>query len=143
MTYATQTDLVDRFGVAEIAQLTDPVNGSTINATTVARALADADAEVDARLAPRYALPLASTPAVLVRVAADMARYFLWDVRANEQVRNRYKDAITLLDKFATGAVKLDSALALAAAPGASELTVRAPTRQFGTTMLDAFAPPG
>ena len=139
MSYAAQADLVDRFGAAELAQLTDPTAGTTINATTVARALSDADAEIDVRLATRYALPLAATPVVLVRVAADLARYFLWDARATEQVRNRYKDAIKLLDQIAGGAVKLGGVLELA--PNATAVAVLAsvPARQFSTALLDQF----
>lgn len=139
MAYATQNDLEDRFGVPELAQLTDPVAGTTINATTVARALADADAEIDARLAVRYALPLASVPAVLVRLAADLARYFLWDARASEQVRHRYKDAVALLDKIASGAVELPAATPLPAAAGAVAVAASAPARQFGPAQLGAF----
>lgn len=139
MSYATQQDLVDRFGTQELAQLTDPAAGTTIDATTVARALADADAEIDTRLAVRYTLPLASVPTVLVRVAADLARYFLWDARATDQVRNRYKDAIALLDKIASGAVALPNAALLTPATGAVAVAVSAPARQFTDAMLDAF----
>lgn len=144
MTYATQTDLEQRFGAAEIAQLTDPLAGVAINAATVARALADADAEIDARLAVRWALPLASTPAVLVRVAADIARYFLWDARASEQVRNRYKDAIRLLDQIAAGEVTLGGAQPLALAAGGAGMAVasRSSARQFTPELLGRFEPP-
>lgn len=139
MTYATQTDLVERFGATELAQLTDPVAGTTINTTTVARALTDADAEIDARLAQRYALPLASTPVVLVRVAADLARYFLWDARASEQVRNRYKDAIGLLNQIASGAVTLGGVVQLATAAGAVAVLASTPVRKFSDDLLGAF----
>lgn len=143
MPYATQQDLVDRFGTQELAQLTDPAAGTTINATTVARALADADAEVDTRLASHYTLPLASVPTVLVRVAADLARYFLWDARATEQVRNRYKDAIKLLDQVGSGALSLPGATPLALAPSAQAVAVRTPARQFSASLLDMYAPGG
>ena len=143
MPYATQQDLVDRFGSQELAQLTDPVAGTTINATTVARALADADAEIDTRLAMRYGLPLATVPIVLVRLAADLARYFLWDARVTDQVRNRYTDAIRLLDKIGSGAIKLpDVAALLTPASGALAVAVRVPAQQFSSTLLDAFGPP-
>lgn len=142
MPYATQQDLVDRFGSQELAQLTDPAAGATINATTVARALADADAEIDTRLAARYALPLATVPTVLVRIAADLARYFLFDVRATEQVRNRYTDATKLLAKIATGEVLLpDAAALLQPGPGAVAVAVRAPARHFSAATLDGFSP--
>ena len=142
MPYATQSDLVDRFGQAELAQLTDLVNGTTINTVVLGRALADADAEVDTRVGSRYALPLASVPPVLVRVAADIARYFLWADAASEQVRNRYKDAIGLLDKIASGHVVLPAATTLS--PGGQAVTTvsRASEPQFSASALDAFGPP-
>ncbi|MCV2359634.1 DUF1320 domain-containing protein [Paucibacter sp. TC2R-5] len=142
MTYATQQDLVDRFGSQELAQLTDPTAGVTINVVTVARALADADADIDTRLAVRYSLPLGSVPAVLVRVAADLARYYLADLRATEQVRNRYKEAVAVLDKIGSGAIALPTAALLAPAAGAQAVAVRAPAQQFGSALLDRFAPP-
>lgn len=141
MTYATQQDLVDRFGTAELAQLTDPAAGTTINATTVARALADADAEIDTRLAAYYTLPLATVPAVLTRLAADLARYFLWDTRATDQVRNRYKDAAGLLDKIGSGAVQLPGGVLLAPGSSAVAVAASAPARQFSSALLDAFGP--
>ena len=68
MPYATQADLETRFGSAELAQLTDRISGSVIDAAVVGRALADAEAEIDGYLAARYQLPLASAPAVLGRI---------------------------------------------------------------------------
>lgn len=143
MSYASQQDMVERFGAPELAQLTDPVSGLVINATIVARALADADAEIDARLAHRYALPLAATPLVLVRIAADLARYFLWDARASDAVRNRAQEARKLLDAIAAGDVMLGGAAALAAAPTAVAVRSSAPARQFGDALLDTYAPGG
>lgn len=144
MSYATQADLEQRFGAAELAQLTDPLAGVAVNAATLARALADADAEIDARLAVRWALPLAGTPAVLVRLAADIARYFLWDARASEQVRQRYKDAIRLLDQIAAGEVLLGGAEPLALAAGGAGMAVaaRSPARTFSDELLGRFELP-
>ena len=139
MTYATQTDLVQRFGATEIAQLTDPAAGATIDATVVARALGDADAQIDLSLTKRYALPLATVPAVLVRIAADIARYQLWSDRASAEVRARYKDATALLDRIASGDVLLGGAAALTPATDAgAAVSGRAPARQFGDAVLSA-----
>jgi phage gp36-like protein len=144
MAYATQSDLVVRFGSAELAQLTDPVAGAQPDASVIARALADADAQVDLALSKRYALPLATVPAVLVRIAADIARYLLWNDRATEQVRARYKDACVLLDRIAAGDVQLGEAAALAPATAAAAAVVaRAPTRRWTDTVLDAAFGPG
>jgi phage gp36-like protein len=143
MTYATQQDMIERFGTPELAQLTDPAAGIAIDETIVARALGDADAEIDARLAPRYALPLAVVPTVLVRIASDLARYFLWDARASEAVRNRAQEARRLLDAIAGGDVSLGGATPLPPAAGAVAVSVLAPARQFSAAQLDAFAPRG
>jgi phage gp36-like protein len=110
--YAAFADLVARYGEAEIAQLTDrdtPPSGAADEAVAE-RALLDADAEIDAYLAGRYALPLASPPPVLRRVACDIARYRLWDDRASEEVRLRYEDARRLLQAIADGHVALGAA---------------------------------
>lgn len=106
--YATQQDLIDRFGETEVAQLSDrTTNGAAIDPVVVASKLADADAEIDAYLQAKYTLPLAVVPPVLARIACDIARYHLYDDRATDQVTARYKDAIRFLENLAKGAVSL------------------------------------
>jgi phage gp36-like protein len=141
MTYATQADLTDRFGAVELAQLTDRTNGVVIDATVLGRALADADAEIDSYLATRYSLPLESTPVVLVRMAADMARYRLYDDRVTEAVRQRYGDAVSLLKRMATGEVQLAGSTVLAAATtgAGNAVAVLAPDRVFSATALQSY----
>lgn len=107
MTYATQTDLTDRFGATELAQRTDRTNGTVIDATVLGRALSDADSEIDGYLATRYTLPLPSTPPVLNRLACDIARYRLYDDAVPESVRVRYQDAVSLLKRLSSGEVQL------------------------------------
>lgn len=107
MSYATQADLTDRFGAAELAQRTDRSNGETIDVVVLGRALADADSEIDGYLASRYTLPLPSTPPVLTRLACDMARYRLYDDAVPETVRLRYQDAVALLKRLSSGEVQL------------------------------------
>lgn len=128
MPYAAQIDLESRFGADELAQLTDRVNGSVIDAAVVGRALADADAEIDGYLAGRYRLPLASTPAVLVRIASDIARYRLYD-SVPESIRKRYEDAVRDLKAIATGAIVIDENAPLTPTPGQHEASVTQPSR--------------
>ena len=141
MTYATQADLTDRFGAVELAQLTDRTNGVVIDATVLGRALADADAEIDSYLATRYSLPLASTPVVLVRMAADIARYRLYDDRVTDAVRQRYGDAVSLLKRMASGEVQLAGSTVLAAATtgAGNAVAVIAPERVFSATALQNY----
>lgn len=107
MTYATQQNLIDRFGQTEIAQLTDRTNGTTIDATVVAKALADADAEINGYLSARYTLPLSPVPTILERLACDIARYYLFEDRVTEQVTARYDAAVKLLTNVAKGVAAL------------------------------------
>ena len=142
MTYASQQDLVDRFGSTELAQLTDPAAGATIDATDIARALADAGAEMDAYIGARYALPLANVPAILLRVCCDIARYRLWDTAPPDNVATRYSQAVALLRLIASGQTVLAGAAALSPADGAVTVTSSSRTRQFSDDLMDRFAPP-
>lgn len=107
MPYATQQDLVDRFGEDEVRQLTDRTNTGAIDSTVVDQVLADASEEMDGYIGARYQLPLATTPTVLVRVCADIARYQLYIDQPPDQVAQRYKDAVTFLTQISKGTVTL------------------------------------
>ena len=139
MTYAVQQDLIDRFGAEELAQLTDRDQALVIDTDVLGRALADADAEIDGYLAARYSLPLASAPAVLVRVASDIARYRLWADRASEAVRKRYEDAVRDLKAMSSGSIVIDGAVALAPAARSMTVTQRSPDAQFGSSTLASY----
>lgn len=108
MTYAIRQNMIDRFGEDELIQLTDREGLGEINTTVLDRSLADAGAVINGFLAARYPLPLsAPVPTVLELLECDIARYFLHDDRATEQVENRYKDAIGLLRDVSKGAAML------------------------------------
>lgn len=139
MTYATQPDLIDRFGELELAQLTDRANGAVIDTVVLGRALADADAEIDSYLATRYTLPLASTPLVVTRLACDMTRYRLYDAAMPETVRVRYQDAVSLLKRLANGDVQL-AGLADAAVAGVEQAYHSFAPSQMNDDNLRGFA---
>ena len=109
--YCTQADIEERFGQAELVQLTDRARTGQVDVTTVARAIADASAEIEGYLATRYSLPFASNPSVLVRLCCDIAIYNLFAARRSggmiEDVRTRYRDAVKLLENISSGKVTL------------------------------------
>ncbi len=112
MTYATQQDLIDRFGEDELIQisdLADPPFGA-IDAIVVARALTDTDDLIDAYLTRRYRLPLAEIPRRLVKVAADIARHHLHKDLPTETVENNFKEAMAFLRDVAAGRAEVDIA---------------------------------
>lgn len=108
-TYASQADMVKRFGDAELVQATAhaDVETTTIVEDVLASALADADAEINSYLGGRYSLPLAEVPRVLVPVACDLARYRLWPVQTSEAVETRYKAALKFLLDVQAGRASL------------------------------------
>jgi len=99
MGYATQADLVTRYGERELIQVTDKAKPPTgdMDEAVVARALADADAEIDARIGIRYSVPLTVTPSIIVDSACRIARYKLHEDRATEKIRQDYEDALRFL----------------------------------------------
>ncbi|MEW6562717.1 MAG: DUF1320 domain-containing protein [Pseudomonadota bacterium] len=109
MSYATQADMVNRFGDREVIMLTDRARAGVIDAAVLAYALDQADAEIDPYLAGHYQLPLPTVPRLLVGFACDIARYRLSAGATNdtEEVRNRYLEAVKFLQKIASREVSL------------------------------------
>lgn len=120
MPYATLPMLRDRYGDALLIALTDRATppAGAIDADVVARALADADALIDAYLAARYALPLASVPPVLADAAAAIALWKLHLAAPDPKIEADYRDALKLLRDVADGRVRLDAGGAEPAAQG-------------------------
>lgn len=111
MTYATQADLVARFGSSEVQQLSDINNTGAIDATRVSQMLADASNTIDGYLASRYTLPLSEPPPMLNVLCCDVARYLL-AVRPTEETSKRWEKAIAWLMSVAKGTIDLGGATA-------------------------------
>lgn len=147
MTYATATALLTRFDATEIAQRVDRglprlVTGQLLAAvaasanldaytteeaaraavglTVVSRALQDADDTINSYLSGRYTLPLAPVPAVLERVACELARYFLYDDQVTDVIKERYTANLKWLYEVAKGAVSLGADAASGVQPVSS-----------------------
>jgi len=134
MTYASQQDLIDRFGEQEIVQITDRTNSppSTIDATKVARALSDADTIINSYIASRYDTPVSPVPDVLVEKACAIARYKLYSDGAPDRVNTDYGDALKWLVQVSSGVVVLSGASSPPAAQSISgTVKVSAPARTF------------
>lgn len=137
MTYATQQDMIDRFGNDELIQITDRTNTGAIDANVLAQALADADAEIDGYLGSRYSLPLTSVPKILTRLACDIARYDLYDAQATDQVKERYQNAREFLTAVSRGKITLGVSADVAVVSDGPE--VSAPARVFTTDSLSDY----
>lgn len=120
MNYATVQDMIDRFGEAELIQLTDPEILS-VQPAKAQRAIDDAQAFADAFVGRVYRLPLSGcvkpapvpgdvgavvvvSPPQLTRVVCDVARYYLYDDIAPEnEVYLRFKAAERELQAIGSG----------------------------------------
>jgi phage gp36-like protein len=112
MTYASQSDLVERFGEPMLMQLTDRADPPTneIDAGVVTRALEDTDAAINGYLLGRYLLPLASTPPLLRDLAQAIAIYKLHRDTASDKISNDYASALKTLALISSGTVRLNVA---------------------------------
>ncbi len=138
MTYATQQNMIDRFGEPELVLLTDRARLGVLDAAVLAQALADADAEIDGYLAGRYALPLAAVPEKLALLACDLARFYLYKDAAPETVRDRQADAVKYLSLVGQGKIPLVHA-GQAEAPQSGGVQFAAPGRVFGADTLAGY----
>lgn len=141
MTYATQADMTERFGEAELIEVTDRDGTGTIGVSVLDQALADADATIDSYLqAGGYTLPLASMPPALVRIACDIARYYLYDDATNEKAPwvVRHKNALAFLRAVREGKVALGAAsITEGATTGTAE--IQSGGRIFGRDQGNGF----
>ncbi len=109
MPYATQVDMVNRFGDAEVIQLTDRANIGEIDVTVLANALASSEQEINAYLDARYAVPLGTVPIIVRDFTCDITRYRLCgaEVVETEEIRRRYEDAVKFFMNVAKGVISL------------------------------------
>lgn len=107
MGYTTQAELIERYGEAELIQLTDRVGSGGVDAALVARVIADGAAEIDAYIGQRMTLPLADPPALLGRLNAILARHALYKDAAPEEITKARDAAIRLLRDIANGVASL------------------------------------
>lgn len=159
MSYATATELLDRFDAEEIAQRTDrgtprlvaaemlraaaaggDLSGYTADEQAAAvaalalinSALIDADNTVDGYLAVRYAVPLASPPPVVKRLTCDLARYFLYDDQATETVQKRYDAAERFFREVGAGRLSLGVDMGVASQPAGGTVEIVSGGSVFG-----------
>lgn len=145
MIYASAQDLIDELGEREATALSDREKTGLTNVAALDRALANATDEVNAYVGRRYALPLGNgagvlttAPTVLQRLTIDVARYRMsgTEIMETEAVRNRFKDAVKLLEQIASGLVSLgDLSLAPTGGPASvgGTTAVRTGCKTFGS----------
>lgn len=114
MSYATVTDMIDRFGLTEMIRLSEKEDrtATVVNAAKIEVALADGGALIDDYLRKRYLVPVATPPSSLTRANCVLARYDLAQgerTDPTEEQRLARKEVIRWLEGLASGAVQIDA----------------------------------
>lgn len=158
MPYILIPDLLTRFGAEELAQVSDRGTPRLVTAELLTAAAADVDmsgwgaadveavgkalanlgqaiedaqSAIDGYLLGRYGTPMATPPAVVKRLACDIARYYLYDDHATETVQKRYDAAIAFFRDVSAGKVSLGPE-AQDAKPSGGIVEIVTSTKVFG-----------
>ena len=111
MPYANLQQLIDRYGASVIVGLTDrgAMAIGVVDEDVVARALADTDAVINARIAGRYDLVsvAAAVPEVLVDIALCIAIWKLHRFEPNQKIKDDYTEAMRQLREIGDGTMRL------------------------------------
>lgn len=119
--YLTIAAFVESVGFEEVLAQTDDGTGR-IDRGLVIRALVAAQAEVDAHLAERYALPIVQPiPPLLLTVLTDRACARLYPRGAPDGIAEAGKAALKMLERIQSGALRLG--VPAAQVPPAAEAT--------------------
>ncbi len=113
MAYAAVSDMIDRFGQAEMIRLStaDGAPMVAVNPEPIARALDDASAIIDTWLRKRYRMPLTVAPPEIRRACCILARYDLSigeQRNPAEQTIEDRKEVMSWLRAIGAGSALLD-----------------------------------
>lgn len=142
MPYSTLDDMKKLLPEDAIIRLTDDEGAGSINQGRVDEAIAQADAEIDARIGGRYGVPLSETPAVIKKLSADIAVYNLYSrtLQSVPEVRaERYRNAVRMLEGISRGLVSLGVEPAPGAAESAAESKRAEGENVFSRETLEGF----
>ncbi len=131
MTYATQQDMIDQFGLREMRCIADPANSGEIDSAIVNKALVTASGRMDFAIAQHNVLPLANLPAYVVTFLAELccaiARHNLTgssEVTVTTEAQKRYDEALVSLEKIASGKPLLAAKTGMDGSGGVATVTL-------------------
>ncbi len=107
MPYCTADDLIRWFGESELLQLTDDAGVGDIDYPKVDEAIAVAGGLIDDILRGTYSVPIDPAPAVLERIACDLARFSLYVDDYPDHVKAARDHAIKMLERYRDGQATL------------------------------------
>ncbi len=135
MPYSVQADLEEQISQADLVELTDDAGSGAVDTSAVARAIADADAEIDSYCGSRYTMPFSPVPVIIRKLSVDMAIYNLFSRRSimklPEERQKRYDNAIRFFRDLAKGLISLGADAPSEPSDGLPQATRRSDDRIF------------
>jgi len=138
MSYSVQDDILEQISEAELIDLTDDEGAGSVDTSAVARAIADADAEIDGYCATRYTVPFLPVPVMIRKLSVDIAIYNLYSRRGKgmgdivpEDREKRYNNAIRFLRDVSKGLISLGADAPAQDSGGGPEATTDKSDRVF------------
>ena len=140
--YSTYADLIKVHDEQYLIQLSDDNGDGIADTAVIDEAIAQADAEINARIANRYAVPMNPVPTLATSLSAKLAVGFLYGHRGTDRpdtVKEDVAATIKLLDRIGEG--KAGWGEAILPEPDTTTLDVRmtSQTRTFNRTGLKDF----
>ena len=105
--WLTLTEFIAKLGLEETVTATDPDGSGVIDRIFLIGALRDAQAECEANVASRYALPLIHIPSMLKTAVADLARVRLYPRGLPDGADAAARAARANLTRIGSGAMNL------------------------------------
>lgn len=142
MAYSTLADVQDQLSEAELIGLTDDAAAGAVDADVVARAVADADEEIDGYIGSRVKVPLSPVPGIIRKTSVDIAIYNLYARRHSSipEIREkRYDNAVKFLGLVVRGTVSLGTDDPEGNPPSTSGIAERSAPAVMTKAKLDAF----
>jgi phage gp36-like protein len=140
MAYATEEDIVNRYGSEILTILADFDDDSEVDSDKVELALTDASSAVDGYLGGRYQTPLEDTTPILTKITVDIAVYNLGvsGIGGSEQRKEHYDNALAYLKDISRGHIGLGIAQE-DAQPAGGEAEFYSEDRLFSRDNLSGF----
>ena len=107
--YASQSDMVNLYGLNEVTLCSDYDAAGTIQPNNITNALQAASSLMDRYIAVRYTVPLVVIPDDLIRVCCDIGMYLMCPAAGtiSEQKQKRYDQAMAFLKDLSSGKATL------------------------------------
>ena len=141
MGYCTLTDILGSIDEADVIAYTDDDASGLVDTDNVQKAIAGADAFIDAYIAGRYSVPVNPVPDMLRDLAVDIAVYKICSRRSQtpEERRQKYEDAERFLSKVAAGKAILPGAAASSVGSSDNTVNITSSPKVFSRDSLKGF----